>query len=130
MIVNHQVLLEMRKPELRFDAYTCYVACTVWVVCFTAWLFFGRSLFEVGYAFAIFGALGYFAKSEKTTFSRFLYFVACNNLFDETFGDPYAIRWTEYAIAAAFLMYYVFIDKHIPTIKHTTRRWLKKLTRH
>lgn len=117
----------MRGTNFKVDRFTCYVSGIVWTICFTAWLFFGRSIYEIGTAFAIFGGFGYFTRRENTILSRILYFFACNNLFDETFGNPYVITWTEYAIAVLFVLYYSFLHRHIPTLKYRFEKWLKQI---
>lgn len=100
-----------------------YVGSALWVLFFSLWAYFGRWTYDLSTALIIFSTFHILLKYESNWWVKFIYTVSVNNLIDEIFLYPKRINWTEYVIGFYFLIYFLFLEKHVPTIKYRINQW-------
>lgn len=81
-----------------------------WLICNTAWIFFGAPTYYFGTAFIIFiSSVIINSSTEKGTYQKLItevfIFLALNNLIDELFFDATVIELNEYL---AFILYLTY----------------------
>jgi hypothetical protein len=94
------------------------------------WKYFGKHNYYVSTAQVIFVSSIIIHNGRKIVYdwlSSSAFFIAGNNVADELFFTPWEFNITEVVTGFSATIYYLY--KYVPTIKHTTRRWLKKLLR-
>ena len=96
----------------KFANLILWIFVIIWVTIWSAWLFLGQDVFEIGQAFSIFGfASAFLIVKKEWLISRIAFTIACNQLADELFFNPYIVSWNEYLtisvlIVLIFLRFY------------------------
>lgn len=94
----------MITMKMKTNDYILLSGMSCWILCNTAWIWFGEPLYYYGVAFMIASTSVVIYRLNRNLLSTFFVFFAFNNLVDELFFDPTKIEINEYLFCLFYLV--------------------------